>query len=328
MKFGQLLSFIMEALPDDAQKALAALQADAPPMSPAPGREVVTDELGQPPERVFLDWQVGPDRRSQRRSGASRRHARRSRGRCQGAVPGRRRRRSMPTSTTPRPCTDSARHSSSRDSTPRVWSTSCATRMRDELDYELEAAQPDASSPTTSPTIRSSSIPAVDPATSTKRVLTTEWVDGLSWAEFLDDRRRRRRANAPANRSGASRSTPCIASVRSTATRTPATTGSASDGEVTFLDFGLVKRWTPGEWEQLAPSLDAIIVHRDPERLVAAMEDVGFLRAGHGLAAARRVRLRQHAVRAVPHRHVHVHPRRSCATRWQRSSTSRARTPR
>ena len=27
-----------------------------------------------------------------------------------------------------------------------------------------------------------------------------------------------------------------------------------SDGGVTFLDFGLVKRWTPGEWEQLSPS--------------------------------------------------------------------------
>jgi hypothetical protein len=31
-------------------------------------------------------------------------------------------------------------------------------------------------------------------------------------------------------------------------------------------------------------SLEAIVVHRDPERLVAAMEDVGFLRPGHGLA--------------------------------------------
>jgi hypothetical protein len=34
----------------------------------------------------------------------------------------------------------------------------------------------------------------------------------------------------------------------------------------------------------LAPSLDAIIVHRDPERLVSVMEEIGFLRADHGLA--------------------------------------------
>ena len=35
MKFGQLLGFIMEALPPEAQAALAVLQQDAPPMSPS-----------------------------------------------------------------------------------------------------------------------------------------------------------------------------------------------------------------------------------------------------------------------------------------------------
>lgn len=59
------------------------------------------------------------------------------------------------------------------------------------------------------------------------------------------------------------------------------------DGRVTFLDFGLVKRWTPGEWERLLPSMEAIIVQRDPERLLTAMESAGFLKAGHGLAADR-----------------------------------------
>ena len=104
-------------------------------------------------------------------------------------------------------------------------------------------------------------------------MLTTEWVDGLSWAEFRDDRRRRRRASAPArsiwrfaqhavHRIGAFNGDPHPGNYR-----------FSSDGDVTFLDFGLVKRWTPGEWEQLAPSLDAIVVHRDPERLVRAMED-------------------------------------------------------
>ena len=89
---------------------------------------------------------------------------------------------------------------------------------------------------------------------------------------------------APANRSGVSPSTRCTALAPSTAIRTPATTALPRDGSVTFLDFGLVKRWTPGEWQQLAPSLDAIVVHRDPERLVAVMEEIGFLRRGHGLA--------------------------------------------
>ena len=68
------------------------------------------------------------------------------------------------------------------------------------------------------------------------------------------------------------------------ATRTRATTASPN-GDVTFLDFGLVKRWTPGQWEQLLPTLEAVIVNRDAEELMAAMEAVGFLHSGHGLDA-------------------------------------------
>jgi predicted unusual protein kinase regulating ubiquinone biosynthesis (AarF/ABC1/UbiB family) len=60
MKFGQLLSFIVEALPDDAQQALATLQSDAKPMAPALAAKMVTEELGHPPEKVFLDWQPLP----------------------------------------------------------------------------------------------------------------------------------------------------------------------------------------------------------------------------------------------------------------------------
>jgi predicted unusual protein kinase regulating ubiquinone biosynthesis (AarF/ABC1/UbiB family) len=55
------------------------------------------------------------------------------------------------------------------------------------------------------------------------------------------------------------------------------------DGSVTFLDFGLVKRWDHGEWQRLEPTLDAIVVDRDPDRLVAAMVAAGFLVPDHGL---------------------------------------------
>jgi predicted unusual protein kinase regulating ubiquinone biosynthesis (AarF/ABC1/UbiB family) len=53
---------------------------------------------------------------------------------------------------------------------------------------------------------------------------------------------------------------------------------------VTFLDFGMVKRWEPGEWERLAPCLDAILA-RDPDQLIRAMEAVQFVPAGHELDA-------------------------------------------
>jgi predicted unusual protein kinase regulating ubiquinone biosynthesis (AarF/ABC1/UbiB family) len=282
MKFGQLLSFIMEALPDDAQKALATLQSDAKPMAPTLAAQVVNDELGQPPERIFLDWQIVPVAAAS----VGQVHRAVTRGGRDVAVkvqyPG---------------VADSIE--ADLDNAEAFYRLGTAfvlkgldakglvdelrNRMRDELDYELEATNQTefgrcfAGHPFVS-------IPAVDPATSTKRVLTSEWVDGLPWAEFQatasPEARQRagesiwRFAQYAVYRLGMFNGDPHPGNYR-----------FSIDGDVTFLDFGLVKRWTPGEWEQLAPSLDAMVVHRDPERLVAVMEEIGFLRAGHGLDA-------------------------------------------
>ena len=129
-------------------------------------------------------------------------------------------------------------------------------RMGDELDYRLEAAAPDRvrralRRPPVHPRAR------VVPERSAQRVLTSEWVDGLRWAEFEDvgDRgaapasRPRSCSASPRGRSGA---TAC-----STATPSRQLPVPPEDGTVTFLDFGLVKRWTPGELESLEPVLDA-----------------------------------------------------------------------
>jgi hypothetical protein len=45
----------------------------------------------------------------------------------------------------------------------------------------------------------------------------------------------------------------------------------------------MVKTYQTGEWAQLRPCLDGIIVDRDPTSLVTAMMDVGFLPPSHGL---------------------------------------------
>ena len=73
MKAGQLISFIFEALPDEAQEALATLQADAAPMAPTLAANVVKGDFGKPPEKVFLDWPTcrSPQRRSARSTGRS-----------------------------------------------------------------------------------------------------------------------------------------------------------------------------------------------------------------------------------------------------------------
>jgi predicted unusual protein kinase regulating ubiquinone biosynthesis (AarF/ABC1/UbiB family) len=282
MKFGQLLSFIMEALPDDAQRALSTLQSDATPMAPALAAKMVTDELGQPPECIFLDWQVVPV-------------AAASVGQVHRAVThdG----RDVAVKVQYPGLADAI--DADLDNAEALYRLGTAfilkgldakglvdelrTRMRGELDYELEAdSQAEfvnhfAGHPFVT-------IPTVDRATSTKRVLTTEWVDGLSWAEFES-------SAAPLARQRAGESIWRFAQHAVHRLRAfngdphPGNYKFTIDGDVTFLDFGLVKRWTPGEWEQLSPSLDAIVVHRDPDRLVSEMEDIGFLRRGHGLAA-------------------------------------------
>ncbi|MBI4933486.1 MAG: AarF/ABC1/UbiB kinase family protein [Actinobacteria bacterium] len=280
MKFGQLLSFVVEALPLDAQQALSTLQSDAPPMAPATASAVVRAELGNAPEKVFLDWQPTPV-------------AAASVGQVHRAVT----RHGLDVAVKVQyPGVGDAIHSDldNADALYRLVGAfalkgldttalvdELRSRMIDELDYRLEASnqlefgRAFAGHPFVH-------IPAVDTEHSTERVLTTEWVDGLGFPEFLATASTRAKQHA---------GEAIWRFVQHSAMRLAVFNGDPhpgnyrfrDDGSVTFLDFGLVKRWRPGEWEQLLPSLQAMVVHRDPERLVAAMESVGFLRAGHGL---------------------------------------------
>jgi len=154
-------------------------------------------------------------------------------------------------------------------------------RMREELDYRLEARNITEFEYRFQghPWVR---IPKLVPEFSTEHLLTTEWIDGMGFDEFrktasYETKQRTaeviwRFAQNAIFRYGVFNGDPH-----------PGNYKFHHDGSVSFLDFGLVKRWDPGEWELLEPSLDAIVVHRDPERLVRAMEHSGFLASGHGL---------------------------------------------
>ena len=280
MKAGQLISFIFEALPEDAQAALATLQADAAPMAPSLAAGVVEADLGAVPERVFLDWTDLPS-------------AAASIGQVHRAV------------------THDGRDVAVKVQYPGVHEAiesdldaaevmygmfsammlkgldakglvdELRDRMREELDYRVEARNLGefAQLFTGHPWVR---IPDLVPELSSERVLTTEWVDGMTFDELQraasDATKQRageviwRFAQLAVNRFGAFNGDPH-----------PGNYKFHHDGSVTFLDFGLVKRWSTAEWDALRPSLDAIIVDRDPRQLVAAMERSGFLRPGHRL---------------------------------------------
>jgi predicted unusual protein kinase regulating ubiquinone biosynthesis (AarF/ABC1/UbiB family) len=280
MKAGQLISFIFEALPDDAQAALATLQSDAAPMAPTLAAGVVQTELGGPPERVFLDWTDLPV-------------AAASIGQVHRAVTHDGRDVAVKVQY---PGVHEAIESD-LDAAEAMYAMFSAMmlkgldakglvdelrdRMREELDYRIEARNVIEFSNHFAghPWVR---VPELVPEASTEKLLTTEWVEGMTFDQFRNsasaDTKQRaaevvwRFAQHAIVRHGAFNGDPH-----------PGNYKFHHDGSVTFLDFGLVKRWSEGEWESLMPTLDALIVQRDPELLVAAMESSKFLRAGHGL---------------------------------------------
>jgi hypothetical protein len=55
-------------------------------------------------------------------------------------------------------------------------------------------------------------------------------------------------------------------------------------GRVTFLDFGLVRHFTPAELQPLLQMARTICVEHDPEAFRASLENAGFLRPGAPLS--------------------------------------------
>ncbi len=282
MKLGQMVSFIVDGLPPEAQQVLATLQSDVPPMAPSLAARVIRDELGAEPDEVFLRWDpvpvaaasVGQVHRAVLHDGrdvavkvqypgaGSAIHADLDNAELLYAM--------------------AARFSFAGLDT-RALVDELRARMGDELDYRKEAAnQAELHARYRGhPFIR---VPAVIGAMSTGRVLTSEWVDGQRWDEFLasaDDTRRQhaaevlfRFAQGGIHRHGVFNGDPHPGNYRFHA-----------DGSVTFLDYGLVKRWTPGEWEALSPCLDAVLTG-DADATTAAMVAAGFLAPDHGLDPA------------------------------------------
>ena len=282
MKAGQLISFVVEALPESAQQSLASLYSDAPPMTAELAAGVVTAELGESPEHHFLDWSPMPA-------------AAASIGQVHRAVTRDGREVAVKVQYPGVGAAIEADLSNAdllyrmvasftlKGLDTRALVDELRSRMRDELDYTIEAAnivefrRRFAGHPFVS-------LPEVLPEHSGRTVLTTGWIDGWSWTEFM--------AHAtPAAKQRAGESIWRFA--QHAILRIGVFNGDphpgnylfGRHGDVTFLDFGMVKRWAPGEWERLAPCMHAIIVERDPDLLVHAMERSGFLRGGHGLAA-------------------------------------------
>ncbi len=278
MKAGQMLSFIADGLPPDAQAALATLQADVPPMAPSLAEGVIRAELGADADTLFLDWDPVPV-------------AAASIGQVHRAV--------MPDGRivavkVQYPGVDRAIKSdldnaellyglfaqfALKNLEVRALVDELRARMADELDYRHEAAcQTEfADRYADHPFFR---VPRVVPDRSARRVLTSEWVGGMRWEEFLAS------ADQPAkDRAGEVLMRFVQGSIHLHGVFNgdphPGNYRFHEDGSVTFLDFGLVKRWSPGEFDRLTPVLDAVLDH-DPDAMVRTAVAAGFLPPDHG----------------------------------------------
>src|SRR6266550_2389641 len=242
MKAGQMISFIADGLPPEAQAALATLQADVPPMAPSLAEGMVRAELGADPDKLFLDWSPVPV-------------AAASIGQVHRAV--------MPDGRlvavkVQYPGVDKA-IKSDLDNAEMLYGLFASfalknmdvkglvdelrARMGDELDYRLEArCQAEfAARYRGHPFIH---VPDVVFERSAQRVITSEWVDGLTWAQFEEQA-------SDADKQRASEILFRFAEGSIWHHRVfngdphPGNYRFRLGGPVTFLDFGLVKKWAP-----------------------------------------------------------------------------------
>lgn len=286
MKAGQMLSFLFDGLPPEAQKSLATLRADAPPMAPSLAAQVVIDELGAPPEQLFLSWSdlpiaaasIGQVHKATLRDGR------------EVAVK------------VQYPGIDTALESdlvnvrvmfkafsnvALKGMDVDTLTSELYARMLDELDYEHEAACQSSFADRYAghPFVR---IPEVIPEFSTGKVLCTEWIDGTGWDDFLESSTEPQRQyvaevlfrfiQGSIYRDGVFNGDPHPGNYLFGTSGT----GDTDEPLVTFLDFGLVKRWEDGELESLTPLTEPLL-RRDPEQLVINMVNAGFLAPDHGL---------------------------------------------
>ncbi len=148
-------------------------------------------------------------------------------------------------------------------------------RISEELDYELEAqnGRRVARAWRDHPHVL---VPAVDTALSTRRVLVTEWVDGVGFAAMKELR------DAERDVLGETLLRFFFATAReqdmALGDPHPGNVLRAADGRLAALDFGLVRDLTPGYLEREAVIYRAL-TDGDAPALSAAFRDLGYLSA-------------------------------------------------
>jgi predicted unusual protein kinase regulating ubiquinone biosynthesis (AarF/ABC1/UbiB family) len=275
MKIGQMASYVDDGLSPAVRQTLARLQDSVPPMSPGLAAAVVEEELGAPPDRAFARWDPRPI-------------AAASIGQVHRAV------------------TLDGRAVAVKVQYPGIAETIAADlrnvallrrmlriaapaqdadallsevrdRVGEELDYRHEAASQRlmAAYYDGHPTI---AVPRIIDGLSTRRIMVSELSGGVRFAELASWPQHERDLAAETIYRFVFRS---LYDVRAfNGDPHPGNYLFQRGGRVTFLDFGLVRHFTPAELQPLLQMARTICVEHDPEAFRASLENAGFLRSG------------------------------------------------
>jgi predicted unusual protein kinase regulating ubiquinone biosynthesis (AarF/ABC1/UbiB family) len=275
MKLGQMVSYVDETLPEPLRDSLAQLQQDAPPMSAELAASVVEQELGGPPDRVFAEWDPAP------LAAASIGQVHRARTHDGAPVAVK----------VQYPGVDTALRSDLETTDvvanamrlifpnldPRPLAEEIRSRLVEELDYRQEATNQSAFADAYRghPFI---AIPAVIPRLSTGRVLTTELAEGVRFTEMETWPQDERDLAAEAIYRFVFRSLYRLHLFNGDPH--PGNYLFRPGGRVTFLDFGLVKRFDPREVGYFERFIRHMVLDPDPAQMRDALEDSGAVLPG------------------------------------------------
>jgi predicted unusual protein kinase regulating ubiquinone biosynthesis (AarF/ABC1/UbiB family) len=275
MKLGQMASYLDIGLPEHAREALAGLQQDAPPMSAELAAGVIERELGAGPDEVFLEWDPVP------LASASIGQVHRAITRDGRAVAVK----------VQYPGVDEAIAAdlesagvvfgamglalSGFDPGPLV--EEIRARVSEELDYVNEARNQQlfADAYRGHPFIH---VPDVVGELSTARVLTTDLAEGVRFDEMAGWSQDERNLAAEAIYRFVFRSLYRLHAFNGDPH--PGNYLFRPGGQVTFLDFGLVKHFTEPEIDTFGDMIRALVVERDTARYRGIIERIGLLKPG------------------------------------------------
>jgi predicted unusual protein kinase regulating ubiquinone biosynthesis (AarF/ABC1/UbiB family) len=279
MKLGQMASYVDDGLSPQVRRTLSRLQDSVPPMSADLAAAVVAEELGLPPEQAFARWDPQPI-------------AAASIGQVHRAI------------------TLDGRAVAVKVQYPGIAETIAADlrnvallrrmlritapnqdvdalleelreRVLEELDYRREAANQRtfAGYFDGHPTI---GVPRIIDELSTRRVVTSELSDGARFAELATWSQRERDLAGETIYRFVFRSLYELHAFNGDPH--PGNYLFHGQGRVTFLDFGLVKHFTPDDLRPLVDMVRTLCVDHQPEEFRSSLEEAGFIAAGSPLS--------------------------------------------